>query len=175
MNAQNIPEPRLALESEAEQLVPVFCSGQEGIGLKPHVCSPEKYPQLLCWMKNACARELVWIINDGETTSGMLIFANLPADNIDYIVVAESFRGLKLIGPALVRHVQLFMPSLHAEARNAHSQRLLVGCGFRLTDKTSLSGHPILTWERNRQAPRVSGPVIRVTSHVLPITKTAAA
>jgi hypothetical protein len=142
-----IPEPRLAIESEAEQLILVFCSGKEGIGLNLDVCSPEKHPQLLCWMRKACVRKRVWIINKGNTIFGILIF-DKPAGHIAYIVVAESFRGLKLIGPRLVRHAQLVMPSLYAEARNAHSQRLLVRCGFHLTDETSMSGHPILTWDR---------------------------
>jgi hypothetical protein len=148
MNDHKIPEPRLAVESEAKQLIPVFCSGKEGIGLNPDVCSPEKYPPLLCWMKKACVCERAWIINEGNTIFGILIFDNLLADHIAYIVVAEGFRGLKIIGPKLVRHAQSLMPSLYAEARNAHSQRLLVQCGFHLTDETSISGHPILTWER---------------------------
>jgi hypothetical protein len=99
-------------------------------------------------MRKACVRELVWVINEGNTIFGIRIFDNLVADRIAYIVVAEGFRGLKLIGPRLVRQAQLLMPSLHAEVRNAHSQRLLVRRGFHLTDKTSISGHPILTWER---------------------------
>lgn len=59
-----VSKPRLATDGDAAALIPLFCSGQDGIGLKPHVCSPERRPELLGWLTKQCAASLVWTIDN---------------------------------------------------------------------------------------------------------------
>ena len=144
-----ISSPRRAIEDDAAALIPLFCSGQEGIHLKSHVCSPERYPDLLRWMKQKCASSLVWTINEESYPIGMLVLDGRVRVMIQYVVVAKNFRGKRMIGPALVTHVQSLddIVSLRAEARNDYSERMLMNCGFHRTDE-SVCGYPILSWER---------------------------
>jgi hypothetical protein len=142
--------PRLAREDEAETLIPLFCSGGEEIGLKAHVCSSEKRPELLKWLKQQCNKSLVRVITDNGTPVGMLVLDSSRAWNVIlYIVVDRRLRGKKTIGPALVRDLQSQpdIASLRAEARNEHSKRLFARCGFWQHDESD-RGHPIMTWER---------------------------
>ena len=142
--------PRLAREDEAAALIPLFCSGAEGIGLKAHVCSSEKRPELLTWLRQQCNKNLVRVITDNETPVGMLVLDSSRARNrILYIVVDCRFRGKKTIGPALVRHLQSQpgIDSLRAEARNEYSKRMFIRCGFRQHDECDC-GHPIMIWNR---------------------------
>ena len=142
-----IAPPRLATEGDAAALIPLFCSGQEGIGLKPHVCSPERLPDLLVWMKKKCTSGLVWTINDGPTPIGMLVLDGIAVITVLYVVVAQHLRGQK-IGSTLVNHIQsLGFSSLRAEARNEYSERMLIGCGFHHGGEFHC-GHPIVVWER---------------------------
>jgi ribosomal protein S18 acetylase RimI-like enzyme len=139
--------PKLASQDAAAQLVALLCSASREIGLKEHVCSPSKRPELLKWMKNQCKARRVWTLAEGATLVGMLILKENAA-GILYVVVAESFRRRGL-GPALIRHIQsLGAESLSAEARNEDSRRMLERCAFRATREVSSSGHPILSWRR---------------------------
>jgi hypothetical protein len=138
--------PKLATEDAAAELIALLCSASREIGLKEHVCSPVKRPELLKWMKAQCEARRVWTLAEGSTLQGMLIL-NENAAGILYVVVTESFWG-RGIGTTLTRHVQsLDIGSLSAEARNDRSRRMLERCGFHLTGEVSPSGHPMLLWE----------------------------
>jgi ribosomal protein S18 acetylase RimI-like enzyme len=145
--------PKLATQDAAAELVAMLCSASREIGLKEHVCGPDKQPELLKWMKDQCEARRVWVLSDGAALLGMLILKENVA-GILYLVVAESFRGRGL-GPALVRHIQsLGAESLSAEARNDRARRMLERCGFRTTE-VSLSGHPMLLWQRPDAKPKI--------------------
>lgn len=101
--------PKLASQDAAAQLVALLCSASREIGLKEHVCSPSKRPELLKWMKNQCKARRVWTLAEGATLVGMLILKENAA-GILYVVVAESFRRRGL-GPALIRHIQSLVRS----------------------------------------------------------------
>jgi ribosomal protein S18 acetylase RimI-like enzyme len=140
--------PKLATEDDAAQLVALLCSASREIGLKEHVCGPNKRPELLKWMKGECEARRVWTLAEGFTLQGMLILKENAA-GILYVVVAESVRGRGL-GPALIRYIQsLGAGSLSVEARNDRSRRMLERCAFHATGEVSPSGHPMLLWQRS--------------------------
>jgi ribosomal protein S18 acetylase RimI-like enzyme len=146
-----ISSPRLASENDAEALIPLFCSGAEGLALAAHVCTPENRENLVRGLKAKCAADLVWILVSGSMQAGMLILDRFnPRPDIFVVVIAERLRGQGL-GPKLVRQIQA-MPDvdrLRAEARNASSERMLKKCGFRLNRYRSSAGFPYLFWKKS--------------------------
>jgi ribosomal protein S18 acetylase RimI-like enzyme len=144
--------PRLASENDAEALVPLFCSGAEGLALAAHVCTPENRENLVRGLKAKCAAGLVWVVVNDSMQAGKLILDrfNPFRPDIFVVVIAETLRG-QGIGPELVRQIQA-MPGvdrLRAEARNASSKRMLKKCGFRPNRYKSSAGFPYLFWKKS--------------------------
>jgi ribosomal protein S18 acetylase RimI-like enzyme len=137
--------PSLASDDDAERLMRLLCSASQEIGLSEGVCSPEKLPQYVNWMRKECQARRVWMLCEDGALLGMLILDE-NEDRILYVVVANDARRRGL-GSILIRHVQS-RASLCAEARNEPSRRMLQRCGFQDTGKVSPSGHPILSWRR---------------------------
>jgi ribosomal protein S18 acetylase RimI-like enzyme len=149
----DISSPRLAREGDAEVLIPLLCSGADGIALAVHVCTPENRENLLRGMKAKCAAGLLWMVDIDLIPAGMLILDRINPfrPDIFVVVVAERLRG-RGIGPRLVRHIQA-MPTvdcLRAEARNPSSKRMLIKCGFRANRYKSDAGFPYLFWNSAR-------------------------
>lgn len=132
--------PILASQTDADQLVTLLCSASSEIKLKQSVCSPDKRPALLDWMKRQCNARRVWMLTEAASVRAMLI---LEESLILYVVVAEPHQGL---GSALIHHVQTFSNALRAEARNDDSRRLLERCGFRDSGERSQYGCPMFYW-----------------------------
>lgn len=140
--------PRLATEDDAAELVPLFCSGKDGMHLATHVCSQENRENLLKSMTLKCASECVWMVTIGSMPAGILLFDRLTT-SIGFVVVSENLRG-QGIGPTLVRHIQS-MPDvsrLHAEARNDSSKRMLRKCEFWPNGRKSHDDFPLFFWRR---------------------------
>lgn len=141
-------EPRLASAGELASLVRLFCSAEHEIGLKPHVCSETKRPDLQRWFEEKLSAKTVWT-TDGTNT--LMILGTDPygiVDELLYVVVSPAFRR-KHLGSRLVRALQskLQVKRISAEARTPASVAMLSGCGF-VDTKIQSSGHPILLWER---------------------------
>jgi hypothetical protein len=86
MNPRSALElPKLATQDDAAQLVALLCFASREIGLKEHVCSPIKHPELLKWMKGQCEARRVWTLAEGSTLQGMLILKENAA-GILYVV-----------------------------------------------------------------------------------------
>jgi ribosomal protein S18 acetylase RimI-like enzyme len=147
-----INAPRVAAEGDAEALIPLFCSGADGLFLDAHVCTPKNRESLIQGMRAKCAAGLVWIVDNGSTKAGMLILDrfNPFRPDILVVVIAEALRG-KGIGPKLVHHIQA-MPTvdrLRAEVRNDYSKRMLKKCGFRPNRYKSAANFPYLFWKKS--------------------------
>lgn len=141
-------EPRLASVSDLPSLIRLFCSAEHEIGLKPHVFSETKRPDLQRWFEDKLSTKNVWT-TDG--TNALMILGRDPYGNVDellYIVVSPATRRRQL-GSRLVRalQVQAEIMRISAEARTSASVAMLSACGF-VDTKTQSSGYPILLWER---------------------------
>ena len=94
---------------DVERLVVLFCSGAEGIRLKPETCLPENRDRLRSRMREWCEHQRVWVLSEVDQLSGMVIverFGAYPISGIEDLVVAETYRGQHRVGRALVKYVQ---------------------------------------------------------------------
>jgi ribosomal protein S18 acetylase RimI-like enzyme len=144
---------RQANAKDVNRLIPLFCSGAEGVRLKETVCLPENREKLRTWMMQRCTHHLIWVFTERRHIAGMLVLDYVePRITILYIVVAAAFRGQHRVGPALVRHVQSLphVNMLEAEARNPHSLKMLQACGFHQhgCSQTTCEKYPRLLWTR---------------------------
>jgi hypothetical protein len=67
--------PSLASEDDAERLMGLLCSASLEIGLTEGVCSAEKLPQYVNWMRKQCQARRAWMLCE----DGALLGRNEPS------------------------------------------------------------------------------------------------
>jgi len=147
-------KPEMGKAAGAAKLAELLCACKKEIGLNEESCTLENRKQLEDNLAKECSQNQLWTINKGDNLVGLLILHNFTVCSVKlheimYIVVDPNFR-CRGIGPTLVRYIQAKrgVRGLHAEARNDHSEHMLIKYGFEPTGDRSASGHPKLFWER---------------------------
>jgi hypothetical protein len=137
--------PRLATPDEVESLVGLFCSCHQEIGLREHVCAPDRRQDLLKWFNSKIDEGAVWT-TDGVSSLAVTTHYKTGTGRLLYLAVAPRERragtALKLVERILL---EAGSGKVCAEPRNESSRLLLLKAGFLPTNE-KMGDDQIFLW-----------------------------